>query len=224
MVTRLADGVWWVDLPGVNAYIVDDDGVLTLVDGGFPWSSDTLAAAITEVDEAIGDVERILLTHFDLDHVGGLGALAGLDAPVYVNRIDAPFLLREQKPGLRNRKELSQRVLDWLRSPVSLPVERIDDGDTVGSFTAYHTGGHTAGHTVFASEFLSVAFLGDVVRESSGRFEPSPWIITQNYAENLAAIPDLVEKLPSFEIAAPGHGVPFRESGDQRLADCAERL
>jgi glyoxylase-like metal-dependent hydrolase (beta-lactamase superfamily II) len=224
MVTRLADGVWWVDLPGVNAYVVDDNGSLTLVDTGFPWGSDTLAAAITDVGEAIGDVERILLTHFDIDHIGGLGALAGLDAPVYVNRIDAAYLLREEKPGLTNRKELSQRALDWLRAPVTLPVERIEDGDTVGSFTAYHTGGHTAGHTVFASEFLSVAFLGDVVRESDGRLVPSPWLITQDYAENLAAIPGLVDQLPSFEIAAPGHGVPFVKRGDQRLADCAKRL
>lgn len=224
MVTRLADGVWWVDLPGVNAYIVDDDGVLTLVDAGFPWSSETLAAAITDVGEAISGVERVLVTHYDIDHIGGLGALAGLDAPVYINRIDAPYLLREEKPGLTNRKELSQRVLDWLRSPVTLPVERIEDGDTVGSFTAYHTGGHTAGHTVFVSESLSVAFLGDVVRESDGSLEPSPWIITHDYVENMAAVPELVEELPSFEVAAPGHGVPFAERGDQHLTDCAERL
>jgi glyoxylase-like metal-dependent hydrolase (beta-lactamase superfamily II) len=224
MVTRLAEGIWWVDIRGVNAYVVDDDGVLTLVDAGFPWSSGTIATALTHVGDAIGDVERILVTHYDLDHIGGLGALDALDATVYINTRDAPYLLRERKPSLWNRKSASQRALDWLRSSVTLPVERIEDGDTVGSFTAYYTGGHTVGHTVFASEFLSVAFVGDVVRESRGRLVPSPWLICQDYEQNLRAIPELADQLPSFEIAAPGHGIPFITGGSKRLQTCADEL
>jgi len=31
MVTSLADDVWWFDLGGVNAYLVDDSGTATLI-------------------------------------------------------------------------------------------------------------------------------------------------------------------------------------------------
>ena len=34
MVTELLDDVWWFDLRGVNAYLVEDDETLTLVDAG----------------------------------------------------------------------------------------------------------------------------------------------------------------------------------------------
>ena len=224
MSTRLGAGIWWVDLLGVNAYVVDDDGVLTLVDAGLPWSKSAITAGIAAAGGAISDVERVLITHYDIDHVGALGELEALDATVYIGRADAPSLLREELPSLSTQKGLFQRAVDWLRSTPSLPVERLDDGDTVGSFTAYHTGGHTHGHTVFASERHDVAFLGDLVVEAGGRLVPTPWFICQDYNENRRAIQQTGKRLPSFEIAAVGHGIPFIEGGDRRLAECLERL
>ncbi len=224
MVTRLGDSVWWVDLLGVNAYLVEDDGTLTLVDAGFPWNANAVAAAVTALGYTVGDIERVLITHYDIDHVGALGHLQTLDATVYVGREDAPFLQRERLPSPSTQKGLFQRAVDWLRSTPDLPVELVDDGDTAGSFTAYHTPGHTAGHTVFASEALSAAFLGDTVIEYGGRLKPAPWFLCQNEPQNRATVRDLQQRLEPFEVAAVGHGVPFVEGGDQRLADCVRRL
>jgi len=222
MVTRLGEGVWWIDLRGVNAYVVDN-GALTLVDAGFPWSGRQLAGALAAVGEAIADVERVLLTHYDIDHVGALSALAPFDVTVYIGREDAPFLTRERRPPVQSRKGLLQRAVDWLRSVPELSVELVDDGDEIGQFQAYHTGGHTAGHTVYASEALDVAFLGDLVMESGGRLVPTPWLICEDHRRMLEAIKALEKRLPPFEIAAVGHGVPFVEGGDRRLSACAAR-
>ena len=224
MVTRLGESVWWVDLLGTNAYVVDDEGVLTLVDAGLPWSGRTIGAALSTVGDAIGDVERVLITHYDIDHVGCLGHLDALDATVYVGRDDAPFFLRERRPALSSQKGLFQRAVDWWRALPDLPVERVDDGDTIGSFTAYHAPGHTSGHTVYASEVHSAAFLGDLVVESGGEFAPAPRFLCQDYEQNLETIREVTARLPPFEIAAQGHGIPFVEGGDRRLAACAERL
>lgn len=224
MVTRLGEGVWWINLRGVNAFIVDDDGTLTLVDAGHPWSTNSIAAAITAVGGTVSEIERVLVTHYDIDHVGALGTFDTLDATVYIGRADAPFLRRERLPSLSSQKGVFQRAVDWLRSVPDLPVELLDDGDTVGSFTAYHTPGHTPGHTVFASEHHSAAFLGDLVMESDGTLVPTPWFICRNTAQNHAAIRHVEQRLGSFDIAAPGHGTPFTKGGDQQLADCVARL
>ena len=45
MATQLADGIWWFELSGVNAYLVEDD-VLTLVDAGTPFDAATIEAEV----------------------------------------------------------------------------------------------------------------------------------------------------------------------------------
>lgn len=224
MVTRLKRGVWWVDLTGVNAYLVDDNGVLTLVDTGMPWHSKQLAKAITTVGDAISDVDRVLLTHYDIDHVGGLGNFEALEATVYVGQADEPHLTGEEKPSWRTHKGLSQRAVDWWRSKPSLPVEAVEDGDQVGSFTAYSTPGHTPGHTVYHSAELSVALLGDLVRESDGGLAVPPWLINIDHGQAKSSVVDAANRLPPFEVACPGHGVPFVDRGSQRLDTCAESV
>lgn len=239
MVVELRDGVWWIDLVGVNAYLVedrevqrapserrqsDDDRTLTLVDAGSPWDRRALERAIVEVGGSVGAVDRVLVTHFDIDHVGTLHRMDRLDAPIYVGRADLPHLTGEEKPSWYVQKEALQRAVDWLRSPPSLPVEPVDDGDELGSFTAYHAPGHTPGHTVYVSEELSVAFLGDLVRERGGRFVAPPRLICHGYEQAKSSIVRLAEELPPFEAACQGHGVPFEEGGDERLAECARRI
>ncbi len=223
MAISIGEDIWWVNLTGVNAYIVDDD-VLTLVDAGFPWSGRALTTALDRIGRTVGEIERILVTHYDIDHIGALGHLDALEATVYVGRQDAPFLSRQKLPSLSSQKGVFQRAVDWMRAPCDLPVDPIDDGDTVGSFTAHHTPGHTGGHTVFTSETHSAAFLGDLVIEYGGRLIPTPWFICEEYGQNLGAIRAFTERTTPFDIAAQGHGVPSVEGGYRRLRACAEQV
>ncbi|MFD1585672.1 MBL fold metallo-hydrolase [Halorientalis brevis] len=224
MVSALGDDVWWYDLRGVNAYLVDDGGTLTLVDAGNPWDGRTLMLGIEDAGYALQDLDRILLTHYDFDHVGALGRLPGLDATVYVGQGDAPFVTGERTPPLRNHKGLLQRVLGPVLKAPELPVETVADGDEIGSFTAYHTPGHTPGHVVYVSEALSVAFLGDLVVESNGALQTSPWLLSYDADEVEESIRELVGQMPRVEIVGMGHGVPFRHGGSERLDVLAKAL
>lgn len=217
MVVELAPGVWHVDLGGTNAYLVDDDGVLTLVDAGRPWQAADVAAAVEAAGYAVADVERVLVTHYDADHVGGLGRLDDLDADVYAGETDAPLVAGRAKPGFLDRKSAFQRLAGLLVDPPPGPVTPVADGDEVGSFTAYHTPGHTVGHVAYVSETLDVAFLGDLVRESDGRLEPSPWFTSYDPDVVRASIRDLAERAPDFAVACPGHGRPLTENGSDAL-------
>lgn len=224
MVQSLGDDVWWYDLSGVNATLVDDGGTPTLVDTGMPWHGDRLIAGLIDAGFERRDVERILLTHYDLDHVGGLPAFERTDATVYVGAADAQYVAGERSPPISKHKGAFQRLASTLTDVPDLPIEPLADGETIGSFTVYHTPGHTPGHVSYVSEDLSAALLGDVVRERDGQFHPSPWHLSYDTRTVRESITSLVERAPNVEVAVPGHGTPFERGGMDRLADLATRL
>ncbi|MFB6074715.1 MAG: MBL fold metallo-hydrolase [Haloarculaceae archaeon] len=224
MPTELADGVWWYDLGGVNAYLVDDGGTLTLVDAGMPWHGRRIVGGLGDLGYALGDLERVLVTHYDLDHVGGLAGLDGLSATIYVGAGDAPYVRGERAPPLANRKGAFQRLSGLLLDAPENTVEAVADGDTVGSFTVFETPGHTAGHVAYVSESLSLGVLGDLVRERDGELAASPWFLSADAAQIRESVRDLAARAPAFEVAAMGHGTPFKRRGSERLASLAATL
>jgi len=224
MATKLAEGIWNIDLPGTNAYVVEDGEETTLVDTGFPRQADRLADALRVAAGGAERIDRILITHYDLDHVGGLSRIDGLDAPVYAGRPDADYVAGTAKPTLRTRKGLFQRLMNWRVGPPRGDVSTVADGDAVGGFTCYHTPGHTSGHMVYIHEEHSLALLGDLVHAENGDFEPAPWFMSDDSGAIERSIRDLAERAPDFDIGAPGHGRPVVGEGAQRLRQCAAEL
>jgi glyoxylase-like metal-dependent hydrolase (beta-lactamase superfamily II) len=220
MVRRLADGVWLLPLRISNAYLLEDD-VLTLVDAGLPWDANRLRHGLDVLGQEPSDVQRILLTHYDVDHVGTLGRLP-FDAPIYARDPDASYLEGSGKPPWTNHKGAFQRLADVAVRHPDLDVRRVDDGDAVGSFDVHATPGHTPGHTAFVSEELDVAAVGDLVREEDGRLVSSPWAMSYDTAAVRASIDRLARDAAPFSVVAIGHGEPPTEGGRElfrRLAD-----
>lgn len=226
--------VWWLDLGSVNSYLAADGDDLVLVDAGTPRSAGAIAEGIHEAGREVRDVTRVLVTHFDLDHVGALSKL-GLDAPVYVGRADAEVLAGQTDPDWRSRKGLLQRAMKPFVSAPGLPIRPVEDGDEIGGFTAYHTPGHSPGHVAYVAAgdaelgavsggTPSVAFLGDLVVESEGQLEPSPWALSYDTDEVARSIRRLADSVPDFEIAAMGHGTPIMRNGSERLRELASRV
>jgi len=223
MVTRLTETVWWCNFQGVNAYLVRDGDALTLVDTGMTWHAPQVSRATSVAGGGLDAVERVLLTHYDVDHVGALGRLDGLDATVYAREPDASYLTGSDRPPWDNGKGALQRALGLLGSSPSLPVESLEDGDTIGPFTAYATPGHSPGHTAYVSEAHSVGFVGDLVRESGGEFRAVPSLLNYDTDRSRASLREFVDRTLAFEAACMGHGTPFSEGGSDRLADFAAR-
>ena len=222
MPTRLSESVWQLHLRAANAFVVHDD-VPTLVDAGTPFDADAIRDGLAEIGLTVSDVERVLLTHYDLDHVGALAKL-DLEATVYAGAADAAMLRGDRKPPLGNHKGAFQRLSGLLASTPALPIEPIADADAVGSFTAFHTPGHTPGHTAFVSESLGVALLGDLVTEADGKLEPSGWALSYDTDAVHESIRDLAQRAPPFEVACMGHGTPITTGGKAALDDLAQAL
>jgi glyoxylase-like metal-dependent hydrolase (beta-lactamase superfamily II) len=89
-IAEVAPGVHRVELGFVSVALVDLDGSLTLIDAGFPGDADDIAAAIEELGQPLGRLDRIVLTHGHLDHVGAAAELRRrTGAEIHLSGIDA---------------------------------------------------------------------------------------------------------------------------------------
>jgi metallo-beta-lactamase class B len=87
---KITDHVFVV--PGVvaNPYIIEDADGLTIIDAGFPRNGKKILAYIAGLGKSARDVKRIIITHADLDHFGGLAALQKASgARTYASQIEA---------------------------------------------------------------------------------------------------------------------------------------
>ncbi|MDS0298334.1 MBL fold metallo-hydrolase [Halogeometricum sp. S1BR25-6] len=210
---------------GVNAYLVDDGGTLTLVDAGTPWDGARMREMLSSSGVSPSAIDRVLLTHFDLDHVGTLATL-GLDAdvPIHASEPDASFLLGDADPPAGNHKGAFQRLARLFIDSPENEVIRVSDGDEVGGFDAYRTPGHTPGHVAYHHAGHGAAFLGDVVRGSDGELDTLPWPMCYDADRNEKSLADLAERIDPFEVACVGHGDPIRTGGYDALRRAADRL
>jgi glyoxylase-like metal-dependent hydrolase (beta-lactamase superfamily II) len=169
----------------VNCYLIDDDP-LTLVDAG-PNSGTSLTVletALAERGRRIEDLERIVLTHQHIDHIGLAQILAERSgAEVCALAALAPWLARfgvemEGDDGfaeavmLRNGiprdisialRAVTQQFRAWGASvQVSRPLA---DGDTLEfasrAWRVHHRPGHSPSDTVFHDEASGVLLAGD---------------------------------------------------------------
>jgi glyoxylase-like metal-dependent hydrolase (beta-lactamase superfamily II) len=206
-----------------NVFLVDD-GEWTLVDAGWPGDEETVREGLAAAGIGPADVDRVLLTHYDADHVGTLARLTpDLDAPIYLHEADAPFVAGDRKPPWTARSILGpiHRLIYRRLDLPDLPIEVVADGDEVGGFRVIHTPGHTPGHVVYVHDGLDAAFLGDLAFGLGDGLRPAGRFTSHDAAEALDSIRALLDRTEGFEYACPGHGPPL-EDGYQKLARTVE--
>src|SRR5690242_4186920 len=109
---RITDGVWRVLKGYVNAYMIEGDGGLILVDTGMPKKAGRIEESIRDMGREARDIRNILITHHHLDHVGSLTALVQMSgATVHAPAVDTPVIRGEVKPPGPNRAKLSGRTI-----------------------------------------------------------------------------------------------------------------
>lgn len=230
MAERLAPNVFRLDvgLPtplGANAYLVDD-GTVTMVDAGLPLLARRIRREIASAGYSPPEIDRVLVTHYDLDHVGGLpGLYPALDVPVYVGEPDIRLIAGAWDPPILHPKGLFHRgVRRLFRLPEGMDLRAVNDRETIGGFTAFHTPGHNPGHTVYIHEALGVAFLGDLVWEADGRLTTPEWYDSYDMDRLRSSIRRIAASAPPFELACMAHGTPIRTGGDSALRALADSL
>lgn len=223
MVTELAGGLWHIDCQTrdkPNVYVVNDGGDYTLVDAGWPGDEQTIREGLDEAGLGPGVIDRVLLTHYDADHVGTLARLTPeLDAPIFIHRAETAYVAGERLPPwtARNGLEALHRLYYRHLTLPDLPIHPVSDGDQIGGFSAYHAPGHTPGHTVFFHDGVDAAFLGDLAFAVGEKLHPSGRFTSYDRHQVRESIRRLLTQMPEFEYACPGHGPPLT-NGSHHLA------
>ena len=212
--------VAWPEPVGSNAYLVDD-GDVTLVDAGLPVGRHRLTDELAAAGYAVADLDRALVTHYDVDHVGGFRAVDE-DVPVYIGAVDAELVRGAWSPPLSHHKGAFHRLLRRLFPMSGFDLHPVADGDRIGGFRSLHTPGHNPGHAVFIHDGLEAAFLGDLVWESDGEFVAPPWLDSYDTDRIARSISRVAGE--SFEHACVGHGRPVSPAGDAVLRELAAEL
>jgi len=99
-------------MKSVNAYLFLEP-VPTLIDCGEKTdkSWEALEAALAKYDLAIKDIQRLIITHAHVDHIGMAGKIvANSDATVWVNEYCLPWAIEKEKMWARRMKMLGKQL------------------------------------------------------------------------------------------------------------------
>lgn len=175
------------------------------------WCEETKKAAVIDpggdIDKVLAalseeglKLEKILLTHAHIDHVGGTAELAKQsDVPVVGPHRDDKFWLDglPQQSSMFGFPDVSSFE----------PNQWLEDGDkvTVGNceFEVLHCPGHTPGHVIFYDRSSDVAQVGDVIFNGSiGRTD----FPKGNHEQLISSIKEKLFALGDDVEFIPGHG------------------
>jgi glyoxylase-like metal-dependent hydrolase (beta-lactamase superfamily II) len=190
----------------VNAYLVEEDDGLTLVDAMIPRSSKAILEAA-----AGRPIKRIALTHAHGDHIGSLDALAqeipGVE--VLISARDARLLAKDMTldPG-----EPDTKLRGGYPGAKTRPTRTVEGGERIASLEVVASPGHTPGHVAFFDTRDGTLYCGDAYSTLGGvattakvnpRF-PLPGLATWHRPTVLESAKALRELEPTR--LAPGHG------------------
>jgi glyoxylase-like metal-dependent hydrolase (beta-lactamase superfamily II) len=205
---RVTDRVHRVDgLRVGNAYLVTGPDDLVLVDAGLPGSAGAIVRYIRRIGRSPAELRTIILTHADIDHVGGAARLKRLTgARVAIHALDAPVLAGRTPPQKGGR---AMRMLyRLLRFTAVEPDVELEDGDAIGGMRVLHVPGHTRGSIALLLDDGTV-FSGDaLLADRAGRVRPPDPRLALDRDQALASADRIRSLRPG--ILLPGHGAPSR--------------
>jgi len=221
MVT-VTDNLTMLVIDGWQVYLWRDGDSVTLIDTGAPGSAPAILQAAPRID-------RIVLTHGHVDHIGSAAALREhTGAEVVAGEADAPAIRAGAAlaPPVFEDWEvpIHQRVAAGLPDAADpVPVDReLHDGDVLdfgGGAEVLAIPGHTGGSIAIHLPEHRVLLTGDTIANVGtlmlGTFN-------QDRARTIASFQRLAQL--DVETACFGHGEPITSGAGARLREVAATL
>ena len=174
---------------------------------------------MAELGFAPKDLKRIIITHADFDHVGGLKALkAATGARVYASAIEAEGIAagHPTRP-IKSRNSLVKflfSMVTHLVKPGRLSVDEIlTDGQilpVLGGLHVVETFGHTPGHVSLFAPATGILFSGDSIVSDESGLQSSREAVTWERAE--ADESARRQAALGATIVCPGHGPVVKDA------------
>jgi glyoxylase-like metal-dependent hydrolase (beta-lactamase superfamily II) len=212
-------GVHLVPMGMSNAYLIEGNDGLTLIDAGYPDKEAAVFGAIRGLGRSPDQLKHLIFTHGHPDHIGSAAAIVrGTNAKTYMHPLDipmaesgGPFRPMWPAPGLL-RRVLCKLLYhpDRLVEPVAIN-QPLTAGETLpiaGGIEVIHAPGHCAGQVALLWRPRRMLFTGDVCMNIMGVGDPVGF---ESLVEGRASQRKLASLSSAFEFDAAGfgHGAPI---------------
>ncbi len=211
---KIIENVFVVPAVVANPYIIVDADGLTVIDTGLPRSEKKILAYVAGLGKQAENIKRIIITHADFDHIGGLAALQRASgARTYASQIEAGAIaIGKSSREIKATGFSLRRMLFALISPfITLKPFHVDEilveGQTLpvlGGLRVIDTPGHTPGHVSLFAPSVGVLFCGDsMVSDDHGLQGSRPGI---TWDEARARESERKQAALGAHIVCSGHG------------------
>lgn len=210
----------------VNAYVWErPDGGLTLIDAGMPNDGRKILAFLAKLAPA--RLDRIIITHGDIDHMGGLAEVqAATGAKVICHAVEKDVV--EGRTPRQMGDSLAARLYGQLFDLASKAVLRyrpvghvdelvLDKQMLVEGLQVVHAPGHTAGQIALFEPQRGILVAADALSNRQDKLGLPSAIATPR----MDVARDSIRKLAALkgvQVVCFGHGVPITRNAAERLS------
>jgi glyoxylase-like metal-dependent hydrolase (beta-lactamase superfamily II) len=239
---KIADGIGMLELPmnimGMERIIYptllwDDDNVV-LVDAGIPGNLQKIKKEMEVVDVSFERLNKIIVTHQDIDHIGGIKDILveNPEVKVLAHEDDKPYIQGEEKMIRLNSNFMDRinalpeeerlKILDMFENASVMVNVSLTDGEELpycGGITIIHTPGHTPGHICLYHKMSKTLIVGDAMNIVKGQLV-GPNLQNMNDEEARDAINSL-KKFTEYDIenVITYHGGLFNDNPNERIKE-----
>jgi len=222
---RVIEGVHLVAMGTANAYLIDGQDGLTLIDAGFPDKEVAVVEALRELGRSPDQLKHLILTHGHPDHIGSAAAIVReTGARTYMHPLDirlaetgGPFRPMTPAPGLL-RQILCRVIYDHNKRLAPVAIDQpLTDGETLniaGGIDVVHVPGHCAGQVALLWRPGRMLFAADVFMNIMGLGDPLGFEDISIGRASQRKLADL-----SFDAVGFGHGRPVARNATQYLRE-----
>jgi len=240
---RIADDVEMLEMSmNVNGTVnvvcpvlIKDNNDIMLVDTGYPGQLQKISEAIEKAGMHFQKINRIIITHHDLDHVGCLAGIAKelhgkvevisheIEKP-YVQGDVAPIKLAQMEARFGSLSEEMKSLYEGMKRGYLLSTVKVDttviDGDEIpffGGIKIIHTPGHTHGHISLYMKRIRTLISGDTMFFEGGKLVTPPSFVNFNDEQAKESLNKLI--MLDIEKVICYHGGFFGDNPNHCIAE-----
>lgn len=239
---KIADKIEMIEIPmnmmgresTIYPTLIWDEDTVILVDTGMAGNLPVIKKAMEDAGVPFKRLDKIIVTHQDIDHIGGIKSILNElnEVKVLAHEEDKPYIQGEKKLVRLNSNfmerinalpEKEQKiVLDMLENisvSVDIILEDREELTDCGGIIVIHTPGHTPGHICLYHKASKTLIVGDAMNIFEGQLVgPNELLLTE---EDSKTAVNSLKKFEKYDVenVITYHGGLFNDNPNQRIKE-----